>query len=204
MSDSAPQEMRALPGLGFAWAIVGVIGFALLAFVGVGLALPGTWTVERSRDVNAPADSVFALLEDLDRWETWTHWPELRGRTDGAARGEGANRSWDDPNYGSGELTLTEVVPGEHVRYEVVVDGGDILIGGELRLERQAGSTRVLWREEGDFGWNPLLAYMALTMDRMQGSEMDKALDRLEEALREPHARGNGGANPSRGRGDPR
>ena len=37
-------------------------------------------------------------------------------------------------------------------------------------------------------GWNPLLAYFALGMERMQGEELQKALDRLVIALegREP------------------
>lgn len=182
MSEQTP-ELRALPGLNLAWAIIGAIAFALLVFVGVGFALPGTWSVERTQTISAPADQVFPLLADLDAWERWTHWPELQGRTDGPSTGVGASRSWDDPNYGRGELTLRDVQPGREVSYDVNVDDGAIRISGGLSVVSDGARTTVTWREQGDFGWNPLLAYMALTMDRMQGGELEKSLIRLDSVV---------------------
>jgi len=41
-----------------------------------------------------------------------------------------------------------------------------------------------VWRERGDFGWNPLLGYVARTMDRTQGAQMEAALARLAERVR--------------------
>ncbi len=183
MSDGAP-EVGSLPGLRLLWGVIGLIGGALVIFVVVGLLLPGTWSVERSRTISAPVESVFPLLADLQQWELWTHWPELRGRTDGPLSGAGATRSWDDPQYGSGVLTVTAVESDRLVSYEVSVDDGAIRISGRLALEGVPGGSRVTWTEEGDFGWNPLLAYMALTMDRMQGTELEKSLDRLAAAVR--------------------
>ncbi len=184
MSDR-PPEIGTLPGLRLAWGVIGLIALALLVFVGVGIALPGTWTVERSRDIDAPVEAVFPLLADLEMWDRWTHWPELQGRSEGTLGGVGASRSWDDPGYGSGVLTLTAIDPNRQVGYEVSVDEGAIEIRGRLTLEPAGRGSRVTWREEGDFGWNPLLAYMALTMDRMQGTEMQKSLDRLEAVVLE-------------------
>jgi hypothetical protein len=37
----------------------------------------------------------------------------------------------------------------------------------------------VTWREEGDLGWNPLMGYWALSMNRAQSQELAKGLDRL-------------------------
>ena len=182
MSDQAP-ELRALPGLNMAWAFIGLIAAALLVFVGVGFALPGTWAVERSQVISAPTDLVFPLLVDLEGWEQWTHWPELQGRTDGRSSGVGASRSWDDPNYGRGELTVTAVLTDQAVSYEVLIDGGGIQISGTMSITSVPGGSRVTWREEGDFGWNPLLAYMALRMDRMQGGELEKSLARLNRVV---------------------
>jgi hypothetical protein len=54
---------------------------------------------------------------------------------------------------------------------------------GRIQLVEGAEGTTLTWREEGDFGWNPLLSYFALGMERMQGEELDKALDRLQKLV---------------------
>lgn len=174
--------MTRLPGLGILWAGIGGLGFLLSAFLIFGLTLPGTWAAERSRILDAPPEQVFGHISDLNRWEAWTHWPELQSVEAEDAGGVGVRRTWDDSNYGTGSLTLTESVLNERVRYEVRVEGG-IDIDGVLELSAVGGGTRLVWREDGAFGRNPLLRYTALSMDDLQGDEMDKALDRLAEIV---------------------
>ena len=59
-----------------------------------------------------------------------------------------------------------------------------ILTWGDVTLSpAEGGGTRMEWQERGDFGWNPLLSFMALGMSRMQGEEMSKSLDALEALL---------------------
>jgi hypothetical protein len=171
--------------LATAWRVVAGLAVALIAFLAVGFYLPGTWTTERSARIPAAPEAVFPLLDDLRQWERWTPWPDLEARVDGPQSGVGARRSWDDPEYGDGVLTIVEVTHPSVVRYEVLVEGGSIRIDGSLLLEPHGLETVVRWTESGDFGWNPLLAYMALAMDRIQGTELEKGLERLVSAVEE-------------------
>jgi hypothetical protein len=67
------------------------------------------------------------------------------------------------------------------VAYEVRVEGGSLVTRGAITVERVgSGGSRLAWTENGDFGWNPFLSYMALGMDRMQGREMEKNLAQLK------------------------
>lgn len=169
--------MRALKGF------ISVLALLLVGFVVVGLALPGDWSAARSRVVAAPASQVFPYLEDLTLWRDWSSMGQVQGTLSDPSRGEGATLSWDDPQWGAGTFRLTGVTALEQVRYEVLVEDGDLRTRGVIQLTSRGDSTAITWHEEGDLGWNPLLAWFALGMDRMQGEELQKSLDRLQALL---------------------
>lgn len=165
-------------------AAIAAMGLGLLAFVVVGFILSGRWETERNRSVAAGPDSVWTVVSDLARWQGWSSLGEVEGTLSEPSDAVGAALSWDDPVWGEGELRLTGLEPRREVRYEVAVDEGDIQTRGSILLAPAAdGGTIIRWRESGDMGWNPLLAWFALGMERMQGRELQKALDRLEMLL---------------------
>lgn len=166
---------------------IALVAAAMLAFVVAGFALDGTWQVEREVVIRAAPETIFPYLDELEGWDRWVPWDHVDDTLVGPASGVGATRRWDDPEWGQGEWTLTERDPHEYVAYEVRVEGGSLVTRGELRLTPVgAQGTRVVWRESGDFGWNPFLAYMALGMDRMQGRELEKNLASLKALLEGP------------------
>ncbi len=161
------------------------MALVLLTFLGVGFALSGQWSAERDRVVGATPGEVHRVLADLAIWPEWSSIGQVDGALSTPSSGEGATLSWDDPEWGQGVFTLTEV-DSDGVAYEVRVEGGSLQTRGRIVLAPESAGTRVTWREEGDFGWNPLLAWFALGMDRVQGTEMEKSLDALEERFGGP------------------
>jgi hypothetical protein len=101
----------------------------------------------------------------------------------GPSSGAGAGFIWDDPELGTGAFTIVEAQEAEIVRYQVEMQGGAMHIDGVLELSLEQGDTRILWRESGDLGANPLMGYWALSMDRVQSAELEKSLDRLLQLL---------------------
>lgn len=164
-------------------AFISVLALVLVSFVVIGLALPGSWSAERTRLVAAPLGDVFPYLEDLTLWQEWSSMRQVEGTLSDPPRGTGATLAWDDPQWGAGEFRITDVTPGREVRYQVAVEDGSIRTEGRIRVSQRDGATEIEWREEGDLGWNPLLAWFALGMERMQGAELQKALDRLQALL---------------------
>lgn len=152
----------------------------LLLFLGIGFALPGTWEVSRQHLVAAPPEAVFPHLDSPARWEGWVPWPETGARFEGPPEGVGAARGWDDPEWGDGLFTLTAVDPLRRVDYTVEVEEGRMRTEGTLTLTPWEGGTLVEWTERGDFGWNPLMGWVARFMDRLQGRELERSLARLE------------------------
>ena len=158
---------------------ISIVAVLLLTLVGVGLALPGTWEVNRSLVVPAEPDEVFGLLDSVEGWSSWAAIGAVDGSISGPARGVGATLTWDSQEWGDGRWQLTEVESGRSVAYEVAVEDGAMITWGRVTLVPEGEGTRVEWTESGDFGWNPFLAYMVLGMDRMQGREMEKGLTEL-------------------------
>ncbi len=156
----------------------GALLFTLL--LGGGALLPGTWEATATRVLPHERAEVWALVDGPDGWRRWTAWPEVGVETEGPARGEGARLVWDHPDMGDGVFEITQAHPPGHLAYTVLVEEGALRTQGDMTLEAVEGGTRVTWREEGDFGWNPLMGYWALAMERVQGRELAKGLDRLE------------------------
>lgn len=164
--------------------ILGALALALGGFLVLGLLLPGGWEAERTRVVPAPAERVFPYLAAAEAWGLWTPSPAAGVELFGPASGPGSGRRWNDPGYGEGEFVITGVEPGREVRYRVDVEGGAIRIHGRIRLAPEGPATRIHWREEGDFGWNPILGYLARRMNELQGAQLEASLGRLERELR--------------------
>ena len=158
--------------------VFGAIGAVLVTLMLIGFVLPGTWSAEASIQIEAAPTEVFPFLNDLSRWDTWTNWGDLASQLSDPSVGVGASRRWDDPNFGSGSVTITDSGSPRFVRYEVEIEGG-ASVAGELRIEASGEASRLTWREEGDFGRNPLMGYVARGMAKSQGAQLAEGLEKL-------------------------
>ena len=170
---------------------IAAIIFAALAalsigFVVVGFVLPGTWSAQQTRTLDAPPDEVYAHVAGAEAWAGWAPWPEEGESFEGPETGAGSARVWDDPDLGSGRFEVVDVAEPERVDYLVTLEEGGFQVEGSLRLDAGNGVTELHWREEGDFGWNPILSYTARRMEEAQGRQMGRALDRLAEQMEGP------------------
>ncbi len=156
------------------------------ALVVVGLFLPSSAHVERTTAIEAPQATVFALLNDFQRFNDWSPWygvdPDTRYTYDGPDMGVGATMSWasEDPNVGAGSMAIAAADPPR--RLEMDLDFGP---QGTARayfdLEGQDGATRVTWGFDTDFGWNLPSRYFGLLFDRFVGGDYEKGLANLKQ-----------------------
>ncbi len=156
-----------------------------LGILAVGFLLPSTWAAEAEIRIDAPADAVLPWLERGSAWLEWTPAPAEGVEHFGPEAGPGSGYRWDDPGYGRGAFTVGTVEPPEgeatgSVTYAVAVEGGSIRVEGRIELVPVEGGTALRWHESGDFGWNPLLGYMAGRMETLQGEQLRHALRELK------------------------
>jgi uncharacterized protein YndB with AHSA1/START domain len=183
VTEPHPQRPAGAPIVSFPLKVLTGFTALLVLWLVVGLLLGGRWEVERSATLAAPPAAVFPWVDDPRRWDEWAPLGDVSTTFSGPERGAGATRRWDDPEVGHGVFTIVSSEPEREVGYRVEVQEGRMVTEGTLRLEPEGEGTRVVWRERGDFGRNPLLGYVARTMDRAQGAQMESALAQLAQKV---------------------
>lgn len=97
-------------------ALVAAIG-GLLAFAST---KPPTFSVVRSTTINAPADRIFALINDFHQWAAWSPFekldPAMTKTFTGPDAGVGAAYAWTgNKKAGAGSMTITGATPSSNV-----------------------------------------------------------------------------------------
>jgi hypothetical protein len=146
--------------------------------------MDATYTVERSRTVQATPARVRALLEDFHEWPRWSPWegldPAMERTYGGPTLGPGATYAWSgNRKAGRGRMELL-TVQDERVEVALHFDkpfrsDNDIV----FLLEPRDGGTRVTWRMTGPRSRMMRLAGPLMNMDKIVGKDFDRGLDSL-------------------------
>jgi uncharacterized protein YndB with AHSA1/START domain len=156
---------------------------AALVFA-IGFLLPSGFKVQRSIEIGATHERVYALIADPREWKKWAVWnqrdPAMRVSYSGSPAGAGAKWTWQSKTEGNGEMEFTSAVPNERIIYSLNFPDFGMRSTGQIRLEPAGAKTRVTWTNEGDVGANPINRYFALTMDRLVGPDFEAGLANLK------------------------
>jgi uncharacterized protein YndB with AHSA1/START domain len=165
-----------------------VIGMSVL-LVALALAVatrPSTFRIVRTAVINAPAEAVFAALNDLRRFSEWSPYekldPHMQKRFEGADRGVGAVYGWSgNSKAGAGDMTITVSEPNRRVvialRFERPFKSSSTT---EFTLEPSAEGVHVTWAM---FGENTLFAKvfsLVANMDKLLGKDFEEGLSNLK------------------------
>jgi len=163
--------------------IVGLIALAVL-LLAIGLALPSHFRVERTVDINAPAEKVYALLADPREWKRWTVWnqrdPAMKVEYSGPASGVGARWAWQSKTEGNGAMEFTEAVANQRIGYQLSFPDFGMQSAGVVAIAPGGTGVRVSWTNEGEVGANPINRWFGRFMDRMVGKDFDAGLANLK------------------------
>lgn len=162
-------------------ALIGLLALLLL----ISFLLPRHVHVERSIDIEAPAATVFALVNGFTRFNEWSPWaardPETVYAYEGPSHGVGAFMSWqsEDPDVGSGSQKITASTP--FTRVESQLDfGPQGTAEAFFNLDDEGGSVAVTWGFDSDLGMNPIGRWFGLFLDRWLGPDYEDGLARLK------------------------
>lgn len=161
--------------------MLGAAGFVLL-LLAIGFALPRESRFVVSTTVDAPAATVFVLVNDPRRIQLWSDFagddgePQYSGPRDGT----GAAMSWDSPASGAGTLSIVASRPWSYV--ELRLNDGDT---GEavswFELVTGPGTTDVRWGFAHDYGFNVVGRYVGLLATGILRRDYINRLDNLKE-----------------------
>lgn len=159
-----------------------LIGLTVI-FYGGAYMLPGEVRVERSIEIAAPPEKVFAIAGNLRRAPEWSPWVEIDPGTvftfEGPEGGTGQMMRWasGNPLVGTGSQTVTQYQPPESltVSTEYTNFGKST---ATMVFSPAAGGTKVNWRFSAALT-GVIDRWAGLMMDGQVGAEYEKGLNRL-------------------------
>jgi len=131
--------------------IVVVVAALIVAVLIFAATRPNTFRVQRSIVINAPAEKIFQLINDLRAWDSWEPEdrkdPTMKKTFGGPESGTGATVEWDSKGQGGkGRLVINESVPPNQVAIKVdFIRPFEAHNINEFTLEPHAGGTKVTW-----------------------------------------------------------
>jgi uncharacterized protein YndB with AHSA1/START domain len=147
---------------------------------------PDDFSVERSTTIQAPPDKVFALINDLRRWEAWSPWekadPAIQRTYGGAASGKGATYAWaGNKEVGSGSMEIVDTVAPAKVvlklDFTAPFEAHNMV---EFRIEPHAGGVKVTHAMFGPSPFVSKLMGLVFSMDKMVGGKFEEGLANLK------------------------
>ncbi len=163
--------------------------FTIVALlIAIAFMLPSQWVVQRSVIINAKAEAIFPLINNLHRWPEWTPWNHTKDHTSimvysGPEQGMGATVDWNGEKMGEGSLTITSSNPLTGIYYGMVMEEFHEPVQGSILLSPEGNGIKVTWRDEGSLGNNPFHRYFGLMIDRMLGTDFKKGLAKLKQIV---------------------
>ncbi len=166
----------------------------LLAIVGIvaaiGFVLPRGYSTNAEITINAPVDQVFAEVNTIKKWTSWSSWdPErikgLEVSFDGEDAGQGAIMKWQDPRPDSrfdGQIEFLKSETNKRIEYHSII--GEIPMDGYFEFTDNDGkSTTVKWVAAGELPGGTFYGWYGLVYNGFLGTELNNSLNRLKKKL---------------------
>ena len=171
-------------------AIVLAIAIAIVLIIAA--SKPDTFSVQRATTVRAPAEKIFALINDFHRWGTWSPYeardPAMKRSYSGSASGVGAVYGWDgNNNVGAGRMEILDAsAPAKIV---IKLDFFRPFEGhntAEFTMLPQGDATNVTWVMHGPASLMSKLMQVFMNLDRMIGKDFEVGLASLKQLTEKP------------------
>ncbi|MEF3367673.1 SRPBCC family protein [Methylocystis sp. 9N] len=169
---------------------------------------PDRFVVTRSALIDAAPEKVFAAINNLRNWDSWSPWanldPHATASFEGPAAGPGAAFEWSgDKSVGAGRMTIVDSRPTERVdikldmrkpfkgsndiSFALAPDGEDVAgswLARAFRVGRKSPArTHVTWTMSGQADFVSKAVNLAMNCDKMVGGQFEKGLANLNAHL---------------------
>lgn len=147
---------------------------------------PDTFHIERTAVVHAPADVVYARIDDFHRWREWSPWehldPAMQRTYSGADKGVGAVYQWKgNDKVGEGRMTITNATAPSQVDLQLeFLAPFKATNQAALALSPGDGGTTVKWTMDGKQNLMSKTMCVFINMDKAVGGDFERGLAALD------------------------
>jgi uncharacterized protein YndB with AHSA1/START domain len=169
----------------YAAAAIAIVVAGILLY---GASRPDTFRVQRTVNIKAPPDRIFALIDDLHGWAAWSPYekkdPAMKRTFSGASTGKGAVYEWDgDKNVGKGRMEIIESVRPTKILIKLdFIEPFEGHNTAEFTMEPKGDNTVVTWAMYGPSAYMMKVMGIFMNMDTMIGNDFEAGLAALKAA----------------------
>jgi uncharacterized protein YndB with AHSA1/START domain len=172
--------------------IIAIIAVILAVAIAIVLVLastkPATFSIQRSAVMQAPAETIFPLINDYHQWTKWSPWenkdPALKRSYSGAESGKGAVYAWDgNKNVGSGRMEILDASSPSKITIKLdFFKPFEAHNTAEFTFvpERDAAATNVIWVMRGPSSFMSKVMQVFMDFDKMIGRDFETGLANLK------------------------
>jgi len=166
------------------WVVLLVV-ILVAALLIYGALQPAAFSVVREADYNAPAEQVFAQLNDFRNWSGWSPWekmdPDLKRKFGDKSAGVGAEYSWiGNKKVGEGNMEITESEPSKRMQLDLnFIKPFQASNVTEFTLTPHGSGTHLKWEMRGNRPFMFRVMGMFFSMDKIVGGDFEKGLVNL-------------------------
>ena len=161
----------------------------VVIFIIVVAMQPSDFRVTRTITTTAPASAVFALVNDLQKWDAWSPWakldPKARNSFEGPVSGTGAIMRWAGNNkVGQGSMTIIESRPDDFIRFKLeFLKPFAATNTSEFTFNSEDNQTTVTWSMYGKNNFMSKAMGLIMSCDKMVGGQFEKGLAALKSVV---------------------
>jgi uncharacterized protein YndB with AHSA1/START domain len=163
--------------------VVVVLIAAILVYAAT---MPDDFRVQRTTSIKASPEKIFALINDLRRWDSWSPWekmdPAMQRTFSGATAGKGAVYAWQgNSKVGEGRMEIADASPPSRVTIKLdfikPIEGHNT---AAFTLDPKGDSTNVTWSMYGPSAYIAKVIGVFASMDKMIGKEFETGLANMK------------------------
>jgi uncharacterized protein YndB with AHSA1/START domain len=165
--------------------IFGVLAVLVIGFAGYVASKPDAFRIERSIEIHAAPEVVFAKVNDLREFNRWNPFAladtATRLEYQGTNSGVGSSYTWEGAKSGSGTMTIVEsnrpaeIVMQLEFKKPYVANNRAV-----FSFDTSGGQTKLTWSMTGRSTFPQKLFGTIFNMDKMVGGEFAKGLAMLK------------------------
>ncbi len=165
---------------------IGITVVVFLVLFAIVVAMqPGAFTITRSATIAAPPARVFAIVNNMHRWNDWSPWarmdPAMTTTYAGPAAGVGASEHWVGKKVGTGTMTIVKSRPGELIEMRLDFERPMRATNtASFTFMKSGKHTEVVWTMTGRSGFVAKVYHLFRNMDKMVGGDFEKGLAELK------------------------
>jgi len=164
-------------------AIVVVVVAGILIYAAT---KPDSFSVQRSANIKAPPDKIFALVANLRGWSAWSPYekkdPDMKRVFSGAESGKGAVYEWNgNKDVGQGRMEIIEATAPSKITIKLdflkPFEGHNT---AEFTMVPAGDNTTVTWAMYGPSPYVAKIMGTLFNLDRMIGNDFEAGLASLK------------------------